>query len=207
MAHTSQAGQRVVKSHLEGARVRLEAAQEEVQNEELRLIEVSNGAYARKQEECEDAKNRAAAARTEYESHEKGQASLREAAKTAETKASEAKKQWELKKQDLDQAQGRLRELTRENAQAKDGFPDKMQALLRAIRQEHSFAAPPVGPIGHHVTLLKPKWASIIENTLGNSLSSFVVKSHGDQKILSNIMKRVGWWVSKSGWFPAHVPL
>jgi ATP-dependent RNA helicase DDX6/DHH1 len=154
---------------------------------------VSNGGYARRQEECQEAKNLAAAARTEYESYERGQPSLREAIKTAEKKTQDAKKQLDIKIQDINQADGRLRELTRENAQARSGFPDNMPALLRAIQQERSFTARPVGPIGHHVTLLKPKWASIIESTLGHSLSSFVVKSHGDQKILSNLMKRVGW--------------
>jgi chromosome segregation ATPase len=164
-----------------------------VEAEELRLIEVSNGGYARKQEECEEAKNHAAAARTEYESYQQRQPSLRAAIKSAESKEQDAKKQCALKTKDLNQADNRLRELTKENSQLKDGFPNKTQALLRAIQQERSFASPPVGPIGRHVTLLKPKWASVIESTLGNTLSSFVVKTHGDQKILSGIMKRVGW--------------
>ncbi|KAJ5377879.1 uncharacterized protein N7496_005288 [Penicillium cataractarum] len=191
--HESQADQRNIKGHLDGARSRLEVAQEKVKEEELRLIEVSNGSYARKQEEADNAQNRAATARTNYESREEGQPPLREAIKTAEMKATEAQKLLEIKQQDLGQAQNRLRELTRENAQVRNGFHEKMPALLRAIQQERSkFATPPVGPIGHHVTLLKPKWASIIESTLGSSLESFVVKSHGDQKILSAIMKRVG---------------
>lgn len=172
----------------------METAQKKIKAEELRLVEVSNGGYARKQEECQQAKNDAAAARTEYESHERGQPSLREAIKTAEKKAQDAQKQLDIKKQDFNQAKNRLQELTRENAQAKYGFPDKMSALLRAIEQERDrFAVFPIGPIGHHVTLLKPKWASIIESSLGATLYSFVVKSHDDQKHLSKIMKRVGW--------------
>lgn len=194
MAHKSQAEQRGVKASLDGARSTVEVARENVKNEELRLIEISNGGYARKQEAFEEAKDRGAAARKEYESREEGERPLREAIKSAETKATDAQKLLEIKQQDLGQAQNRLRELTRENAQVRNGFHEKMPTLLRAIQQERSkFAAPPVGPIGNHVTLLKPKWASIIESTLGSSLSSFVVKSHGDQKILSNIMKRVGW--------------
>lgn len=191
--HGLQTSQRDIKVVLDDANARLETAKEKVKAEEARLIEVSNGGYARRQAECEEAKDRAAAARTEYESYERGQPSLREAIKSAERKTQDAKKQLDIKIQDINQADSRLRELTRENAQARNGFPDKMPALLRAIQQERSFTARPVGPVGHHVTLLKPKWASIIESTLGHSLSSFVVKSHSDQKILSNIMKRVGW--------------
>lgn len=191
--HDLQSSQRDIKVVLDEANARLKTQQEKVEAEENRLIEVSNGGYARRQAEYEEAKNFAAAARAEYESYERGQPSLREAIKSAERKTQDAKKQLDIKIQDINQADNRLRELTRENAQARNGFPEKMPALLRAIQQERSFTTRPVGPIGHHVTLLKPKWASIIENTLGNSLSSFVVKSHGDQKILSNIMKRVGW--------------
>lgn len=194
MAHKSQAQQRGVKATLDSARKTVEVARENVKEEELRLIEISNGSYARKQQAFEEAKDRGAAARKDYESRDEGQSPLREAIKTAEMKATEAQKLLEIKQQDLGQAQTRLRELTRENAQARTGFPKEMPALLKAIQRERSkFAAPPVGPIGHHVTLLKPKWASIIESTLGSSLSSFVVKSHGDQKILSKIMKDVGW--------------
>lgn len=191
--NTSQYGQRGIRDYITNATARLQAAEAKVKAEELRLIEVSNGGYARKQEEYEAAKSRAAAAQTEYESHQQGQASLRHAVESAESKESEAKKQWDLKKNDLNQANSRLRELTKENAQIKYGFPNKLQTLLNAIQQERSFAAPPIGPVGHHVTLLQPKWASVIENTIGKSLSAFVVKTHGDQKILSGIMKRVGW--------------
>lgn len=191
--HGLQSSQRDIKAVLDEANARLKTQQEKVEAEEKRLMEVSNGGYARRQAECEEAKNLAAAARTDYESYERGQPSLREAIKSAAGKTQDAKKQLDIKIQDINQADSRLRELTRENAQARNGFPDRMPALLRAIQQERSFTARPVGPVGHHITLLKPKWASIIESTLGNSLSSFVVKSHGDQKILSNIMRRVGW--------------
>lgn len=165
-----------------------------MKDEELRLVEVSNGGYARKQEEFQQAKNDAAAARAAYESRGSGEAPLRQAIKDAEKKAQDAKKQLDMKNQDLLHAKNRLQELTRENAQVKYGFPDKLPALLRAIEQQSSrFASRPIGPIGHHVTLLQPKWASVIESSLGATLSSFVVKNHGDQKTLSNIMNRVNW--------------
>lgn len=70
-----------------------------------------------------------------------------------------------------------------------------MPALLRAIRDERSFNEPPVGPVGQHVRLLKPEWSSVLENSLGSTLGSFVVTSKQDLNTLSNIMQRVKWCV------------
>lgn len=96
-----------------------------MKDEELRLVEVSNGGYARKQEEFQQAKNDAAAARAAYESRGSGESPLRQAIKDAEKKAQDAKKQLDMKNQDLLHAKNRLQELTRENAQVKYGFPQK----------------------------------------------------------------------------------
>ena len=162
-------------------------------DEERRLAEVSDGGYARKQEECEQAANRAAAARKEYEGHQPGAASLQEDVKTAGKEMESAKKQCDSKKNDIGQAENRLRTLTREDGQRHTGFPDKMPALLRAIQQEKSFTSQPVGPIGDHITLLKPKWSSILENSFGATLSSFIVSCKRDMNILSNLMGKVNW--------------
>ncbi|KAI2786749.1 hypothetical protein POX_g09141 [Penicillium oxalicum] len=186
------AEERAMKMAVDSAVAALEEAERKIKDEEHRLTEVSNGGFARKQEECEQAQAQAAAARNEYETFDKGQSPLREAIGDAEAKAEAAKTQLKIKAQDFNQAKNRLQELKRDNAQAKYGFPDKLPSLLRAIAQERSFGAQPVGPVGNYVTLLKPKWASIIENALGPSLNSFVVESHRDQKTLSNIMRRVG---------------
>jgi ATP-dependent RNA helicase DDX6/DHH1 len=104
-----------------------------------------------------------------------------------------AKRQCDSKKNDITQAENRLRTLTREDGQRPTGFPDKMPALLRAIQQERSFTSQPVGPIGDHVTLLKPKWSSVLENSFGATLSSFIVSSKRDMNILSNLMGKVNW--------------
>ena len=65
--------------------------------------------------------------------------------------------------------------------------------LLKAIQQEKSFTQTPVGPVGHHVSLLQPKWSSILETSFGTTLNSFIVTSKKDMNILSSIMKRAGW--------------
>jgi len=133
------------------------------------------------------------AARKEYEDHQPGASSLQEDVKTAGKEMEWAKKQCDSKKNDIAQAENRLRSLTRENGQRHTGFPDKMPALLRAIQQERSFTSQPVGPIGDHITLLKPKWSSILENSFGATLSSFIVSCKRDMNILSSLMARVNW--------------
>jgi chromosome segregation ATPase len=164
-----------------------------MEDENRRLAEVSGGGYARKQEECEEAATRASAARKEYEEHQPAAISLQEDVKTAGKEMDSAKRQCDSKKNDITQAENRLRTLTREDGQRHTGFPDKMPALLRAIQQERSFTSQPVGPIGDHVTLLKPKWSSILENSFGATLSSFIVSSKRDMNILSNLMGKVNW--------------
>ena len=89
-----------------------------------------------------------------------------------------------MRKQELDQAENRLQTLTREGGARQSGFHPKMPTLLRAIQQEQSFESRPVGPIGHHVTLLQPKWSSILESSFGGTLGSFIVTSKGDMNIL-----------------------
>lgn len=171
----------------------MQKTQQEMDDERQRLAEVNDGGLARKQEECEQAASRAVAAREEHEQHEQSASRLQEDVKTAR-RAVEAKgKIVNAKKKDVEEAETRLRTLAREDGQRQSGFPDKMPQLLRAIQQEKSFSSRPIGPVGSHVTLLKPEWSSILENTLGQALSSFIVTCKRDQNLLSSIMGRVNW--------------
>lgn len=118
---------------------------------------------------------------------------MRQDIQGAEKEADSAKKQLDAKNEDLTQAKNLLRALTREDGQRQNGFPHGMPALLKAIQQEKSFTTAPIGPIGQHVTLLKPKWSSILEHSFGGTLSSFIVATKRDQSTLSSIMRRVKW--------------
>ncbi|CAA0401302.1 unnamed protein product [Arabidopsis thaliana] len=59
---------------------------------------------------------------------------------------------------------------------------DKVINLLRAIERHHRrFKMPPIGPIGAHVTLINGnRWASAVEQALGNLLNAFIVTDHKD---------------------------
>jgi chromosome segregation ATPase len=94
---------------------------------------------------------------------------------------------------DIEQSEKLLRSLSKDRGQQDSGFHEKMSMLLGAIQQENSFGRHPVGPLGHHVRLVKPEWSAVLENSFGATLTSFVVTSKRDMNILSGIMQRVGW--------------
>ena len=154
---------------------------------------MSDGGYARKQRECEEAAYSATASRRAFEEHSQRVGHLREDIQNAMRQAESADEELSAKREDVKQAEARLQNLATQDGQRQHGFPDKMPSLLRAIRQERSFGSRPIGPIGDYVTLLKPKWSSILESSFGNTLSSFIVTSKKDMGILSRIMRQVGW--------------
>ncbi|KAH0934870.1 hypothetical protein HID58_011987 [Brassica napus] len=63
---------------------------------------------------------------------------------------------------------------------------DRVIYLLQAIERHHRrFKKPPIGPIGSHVTLINGnKWASAVEQALGNMLNAFIVTDHKDSLTL-----------------------
>ncbi|KAJ5692081.1 hypothetical protein N7462_001504 [Penicillium macrosclerotiorum] len=188
--HDLQAEQRQIKEYYEAARARMTETQEKIDNETQRLAEISDGGYARKKGQCERAAALASAARIEYEEHGQGVNPLKEDVKIAERDADSARKLIDAKEEDINQANSRLRNLTNQDGQRQTGFSENMPSLLKLIRQERSFTTPPVGPLGHYITLLEPKWASVLENTLGGSLNSFVVTCKKDMNLLSGLMRR-----------------
>ncbi|CAL5866623.1 uncharacterized protein PFLUO_LOCUS832 [Penicillium psychrofluorescens] len=190
--HDLQAEQRQIREYVKRADTQVQDAQQKIDDENQRLADASGGSYARKQEECEQAASDAASARHEYDEHRNGVDQIREDLQTAEKEAELAKRPLERKGNDIEQAETRLRALSREDGRTQSGFHERLPMLLRAInQQERSFAARPVGPIGHHVTLLKPKWSSILEHSFGGTLGSFIVTSKQDMNLLSSIMQRV----------------
>lgn len=188
-----KAEQRQIKDYLNKADVRIQRTQQNIDDENRRLAEISDGGYARKQEECEQAASRAAAARNEYDQHEQGASRLQEDVKAVNREVESKRKVVDAKRKDVTQAEDRLRALAREDGQKQSGFPDRMPHLQKAIQQERSFTSRPIGPLGEHVTLLKPKWSSILESSFGTNLTGFIVTCKRDMTILSNIMSRVNW--------------
>ena len=133
-------------------------------------------------------------ARQRYEEHQQGAERLRKEVQEAEAEVKSAAAPIGRKKADVEQAGVHLQNLQRDGGAKHSGYHERMPMLLRTIQQQRrSFRRPPVGPIGHHVSLLKPEWSSILEHSFGSTLNSFIVTSKSDMNMLSNIMQKVNW--------------
>lgn len=193
LTHSIQAQQRTIRDYLKAAESRIQTNQEKIDEENRRLAEMTDGSHARRQQEYEEAANNAKEAAQELEQHNAGEAALQSDCREAEQEENNANTEYMSKKRELEQAENRLHSLRQEDGQRRTGFPEKMPSLLRAIESERSFRERPVGPLGHYITLLKPKWASVLEGSLNTTLSSFVVTSKADQMILSGLMRKTNW--------------
>ncbi|CAI2162914.1 7525_t:CDS:10 [Funneliformis geosporum] len=69
-------------------------------------------------------------------------------------------------------------------------FGPTIPDVLNAISIEKRWNKIPVGPFGLYMKLLKPDWSDILESVIGNTLSTFAVNNHRDQRLLSDILKR-----------------
>ncbi|TPR05116.1 FAD linked oxidase, C-terminal domain family protein [Aspergillus niger] len=189
--HGLQAEQRRIREYLKAAEGRIATTQQNIDEENRRLAELSGGSFIRKQEELERAKEEASRARAQYEEHSSDRDRLFHDINEAEEEVQAAKAPLEKIKADVDEAESLLSTLKREGGPQNSGFHERMPLLLKAIEQERSFTSRPVGPLGHYVRLLKPEWSSILENAFGTTLNSFVVTSPRDSKILFQIMRKV----------------
>ncbi|OGM39759.1 DNA repair protein Rad18 [Aspergillus bombycis] len=189
--HDLQAQQRQIRDYLKAAEARINETQQKIEEEIQRLADLSGGSYTRKQEQLERAKAEAAHASTQYEEYQRNTDRLYRELEVARKEADSLAAPLGRTKADVEQAEKLLRSLSKEGGPKTSGFNDKMPSLLRAVQQEQGFTERPVGPIGRHVTLLKPEWSSILENSFGTTLNSFIVTSKRDMDILSRIMHNV----------------
>ncbi|PYH95203.1 DNA repair protein Rad18 [Aspergillus ellipticus CBS 707.79] len=189
--HDLQAEQRQIREYLKAAETRIAVTKQNIDEENRRLAEISGGSYSRKQDELERAKAEAAQSRTEHEKHESNTSHLYQDIDEAEKEVKLAAGPLAKLKADVEEAESFLLNLKREGGSRASGFHEKMPILLKAIEQEQSFSQPPIGPIGHYVRLLKPEWSSILENSFGTTLNSFIVASKKDSEIIFKVMERV----------------
>jgi ATP-dependent RNA helicase DDX6/DHH1 len=178
---------------LKAAESHIKATQQEILEESRRLEDLNGGAHARRLAELEEKRAEAVEIRIRYGNHQRDfdriQGDVHKAEQEIKAKIAPITKQT----LDIEQSEKLLRSLSKDRGQQDSGFHEKMSMLLGAIQQEHSFGRHPVGPLGHHVRLVKPEWSAVLETSFGATLTSFVVTSKRDMNILSGIMQRVGW--------------
>lgn len=133
--------------------------------------------------------------RSRYREHQRGIERLQEDNRKAEEELRNKAGPIHKQRSDIQQAEDALQNLKKDRGHQSDGFHDRMPMLLRAIQQESSFGSRPIGPLGQHVRLLKPKWSAVLENSIGGTLGSFLVSTKRDMNILLGVMQRVNWYV------------
>ncbi|PGH01414.1 hypothetical protein GX51_05221 [Blastomyces parvus] len=188
-----QATQRMIRDCLKTAESAIAETQQKIEEEKQRLEDLDGGNHARRLAELEERKSQAQEAHNRYNAHRKDVDRLQEDLNKAEREFQGMREPVNKQRSQVEQAESRLRSLTRDKGQQQNGFHEKMPMLLRAIEQEqHKFSRKPVGPLGNHIRLLKPKWSGVLESALGGNLAGFVVTTKSDSNTLSAIMKRVG---------------
>lgn len=191
---TLQAQQRSIGESVKNADKRIEKAQKSIQEETQRLQDLNGGSHARRLEEYQQQETEVENSRNRFKEHQRGMDRLQEDSLKAEEDLKIKTAPIARQRSDIQQAEGALQNLTKERGHQSDGFHERMPILLRAIQQETSFGNRPIGPLGQHVRLLKPKWSAVLENSFGGTLGSFLVSTKKDMNILFGIMQRVNWY-------------
>ena len=164
-----------------------------IEAEKKRIDEISGGAEVNKRQEIEDAERKVTDLEDELMRMEAKYPSLENDKKQAEHDLNRAEDQVVARQKEVEQAEERLKQIRQDRGSRNSGYHPKVQDLLNAIQRDSRYKEKPVGPLGHHVRLLKPEWSSILEKTFGAALESFVVTNKSDHTILADTMRRIGW--------------
>ncbi|KAI0475119.1 P-loop containing nucleoside triphosphate hydrolase protein [Xylariaceae sp. FL0804] len=185
--HTQE---RDMHSQFEKAAKDVKEYEEKVRHEEKRLEEVNGGALGAKREELERAEKAVEGVEDNMTTHRDGLEHLQNEQRESDGEAKEARERLEQKRKDVLAAQTRLRNLSQNRSDPWAGFEAQVPRLVQDIERDGGFRQKPIGPLGMHIQLTKPKWMPIIEAILGTALNGFIVGSRADQVKLSGLMDR-----------------
>ncbi|KAI5296778.1 Structural maintenance of chromosomes protein 6, partial [Ascosphaera atra] len=192
--HAQQGDNRSIREHIKELEATIERTKDSIAEERRRLEELDNGKSNVLQNEIEEKQGEAAELKRKSEELRATLRPLQQEAEDAQRNAESKRQPVSAQQSEIEQAEYRLQSLKRNKDQQRTGFPPQLPALLNAIKAEQSsFSKPPVGPLGNHIRLLKPKWSFVLEQTFGGVLSSFIVRSKRDMNTLQGIMRRVRW--------------
>lgn len=180
---------RNINEDIKTSRSTIAKAKAEMTKEQARIDAANGPARAQKLADLEDAKNEHEAAQACF--RDVGDKTVLERDKDdAKAAADNVRESLEPRREAVRQAEGVLHGLQSDQDQHMAGYDGNVHTLLRAIRNESRFRDKPVGPMGMHVSLVKPEWSSILEKTFGGVLESFVVTNKQDQSLLGELQRR-----------------
>ncbi|KAH7029372.1 P-loop containing nucleoside triphosphate hydrolase protein [Microdochium trichocladiopsis] len=184
--------ERDIHTQLSKARSMVEQHKADIQKEEERLERVNGGAILKAQTERTEAEQARELANKAVQDHLDQEPELKAALARAEEAAQRSASDVEPKRRALAEAEVKVRDLNRKRTDPFAAFGPRLPQLLQAIATDDGFGAKPIGPLGPMIQITKPKWAPVVENLCGLSLSSFLVESKRDQIRLKSLMDRLG---------------
>ncbi|KAI8956557.1 P-loop containing nucleoside triphosphate hydrolase protein [Daldinia sp. FL1419] len=188
---TTHTQERDIHQQLNNASQKVKEYERKIREEERRLEEVNGGVLAQKQKELDDAKRVVENIRESQKTHAERSSSLFNERDEAQKKAQDSEGLVTQKRQEVLAAETRIRTLSQNRSDPFAGFEPQVPQLLRLIESDNGFSQKPIGPIGTHIQLTKPRWSSILEKIFGASLNGFVVASKADQTRLFSHMERL----------------
>lgn len=183
--------ERTMKENITKAKSDVRKYEKAVNEEKQRLADAEGPEHAARLDQLETLKHAAEEAKLAQMEHGTGIAELERKRAESERQHDEARPQQKQREDELKRLQTRLNKAKAEQQSPFDGYRPNMENLVRQINRETRWRSKPVGPVGHHVKLLKQEWSSHIERTFGGVLESFVVTNKEDADLLSQIMSRV----------------
>jgi chromosome segregation ATPase len=160
------------------------------------MRDVSGGSHAQKLRDLDEAKAAAERVKTAEHDHRKEFQSIDESLRNAASAFNKAKAPIDAKKQEINDCEKGIQSLITNRGKQLPGFDKNMEKLIKAIKNEPGFHEQPVGPVGLHIRLLKPVWSDVLERSIGQFLSGFIVTNRHDQSLLSTLTKRLNVYVT-----------
>lgn len=187
-----QKDRRNINDSLSSAKRAIARIREEIEKERQKLESADDGRHAQKLKDIEDSKIQLEELRVEAQDLSSQSAPIDTAFQSAAEDLEKLKQPVQDKVRDAQNCLEFIRELESGTSNWMKGFAPRLPQLLAAIQRETRFREKPVGPIGKHVSLLKPEWSAILEKSFGGALDSFAVTNKSDQNVLSELMDRTG---------------
>lgn len=188
-----QAELRDLNQQMQSSDAKSKNLKESIEEERRKLANANDGQHAQRLEEIQEAKEAAEQAKVRLEEHKSGYREMNDALRQTEDRLRSLRPEKIDKEKEVEDARASLDQLQGGTRDWINSYHKSIRQLMRLIDQETRFREKPVGPLGRHVTLLKPQWSSILEQSFGASLDGFAVTSRQDQAILSDLMKRADY--------------
>ncbi|RMZ82300.1 hypothetical protein DV738_g1812, partial [Chaetothyriales sp. CBS 135597] len=181
---------RNAQGNLNASKASIAKRQQEIRDEEQRLMEQDGGGAARRQQELEQAEAAAELAKQARLDHSDAKAELQRVLLKAKQEEQTASSLYQQKQEELERQNRHLQDVRKRQQVQDTAFHPSMPQILRDIHRESRFNSPPIGPVGKHVKLLNPEWSSVLERSFGNTLNGFIVFTKADEHLLSSITRR-----------------